>query len=243
MALNSEPIGTVLTPMPEGSDDLVSRLARAELRPLLRELLVERRALKVPNAQSAGNSTSVGDPPVAAEQSLLLDPPSASSRPLVDLTPDCSGEGSRIMTMKFPFSLPIFAGTGKQDFRKWIGLFDRAMLACGDLSGGERLRHLGVFLEGPAYRVLRGCGVGATYDSVVAALEDTFLSPDESRIAAVKFLSRVQMGTESVFEYAHVLSDLIETAYPRVSLEPLDGLLRDRFLSGVLPRYQGWLRF
>ncbi len=27
-----------------------------------------------------------------------------------------------------------------------------------------------------------------------------------------------------------------------MSLEHLDGLLRDRFLSGVLPRYQGWLR-
>ncbi|MCP3665875.1 MAG: hypothetical protein GY696_25830, partial [Gammaproteobacteria bacterium] len=102
---------------------------------------------------------------------------------------------------------------------------------------------MGVFLEGPAYRVLRGCGVDATYGSVVAALEDTFLSPEESRIAAVKFLGRVQMGTETIFEYAHDLSDLIETAYPRVSLEPLDGLLRDRFLSGVLPRYQGWLRF
>ncbi|MCP3667539.1 MAG: hypothetical protein GY696_34445, partial [Gammaproteobacteria bacterium] len=156
MAMNSEPIGTVLTPIPEGSDDVVSSLARAGLRPLLRELLGERRALKVPNAQSAGNSTSVGDPPGAAKQSVLLDPPSGSSRPLVDFTPDCGGEGSRIMTLKFPSSLPIFAGTGKQDFRKWIGLFDRAMLACGDLSGGERLRYLGVFLEGHAYRVLRG---------------------------------------------------------------------------------------
>ncbi|MCP3667911.1 MAG: hypothetical protein GY696_36390, partial [Gammaproteobacteria bacterium] len=136
MALNSEQTGTPLTPVSEGSDDLTSslaklqekikKIARAELKPLLRELLVERRALKVPNAQSAGNSTSVGGPPGAAKQSLLLDPPSASSRPLVDLTPDCSGEGGRIMTLKFPFSLPIFAGTGKQDFRKGIDRFDRA---------------------------------------------------------------------------------------------------------------------
>ncbi|MCP3667821.1 MAG: hypothetical protein GY696_35915, partial [Gammaproteobacteria bacterium] len=133
--------------------------------------------------------------------------------------------------------------TGKQDFREWIDLFDRAMLACGDLSGGERLRYMDVFLEGPAYRVLRGCGANTTYDSVVSALKETFLSPEESRIAAVKFLGRVQMGTETIFEYAHVLSDLIEAAYPRVSPEHLDGLLRDRFLSGVLPRYQGWLRF
>ncbi|MCP3662671.1 MAG: hypothetical protein GY696_09280, partial [Gammaproteobacteria bacterium] len=100
-----------------------------------------------------------------------------------------------------------------------------------------------MFLEGAAYRVLRGCGVNATYDSVVSALKETFLSPEESRLAAVKFLGRVQTGTETIFEYAHVLSDLIETAYPRVALEHLDGLLRDRFLSGVLPRYQGWLRF
>ncbi|MCP3667910.1 MAG: hypothetical protein GY696_36385 [Gammaproteobacteria bacterium] len=147
------------------------------------------------------------------------------------------------MTLKFPFSLPICAGTGKQDFRKWIDLFDRAVLACGDLSGGERLRYLGVFLEGPAYRVLRGCGVDATYDSVVAALKQTFLSPEEGRIAAVGFMGRVQTGTETIFEYAHILADLIETAYPSVPPENLDGLLRDRFLSGVLPRYQGWLRF
>ncbi|MCP3662321.1 MAG: hypothetical protein GY696_07460, partial [Gammaproteobacteria bacterium] len=195
MALNSEHTGTPLTSVSEGSDDLTSslarlqekikKIARAELKPLLRELLVEKRALKVPNAQSAGNSTTVGDPPVAATQSLLLEPPSSSARPFVDLTPGCSSQGSRIMTLKFPFSLPVFAGTGKQDFREWIDLFDRAMLACGDLSGGERLRYMGVFLEGPAYRVLRGCGANTTYDSVVSALKETFLSPEESRIAAV----------------------------------------------------------
>ncbi|MCP3665697.1 MAG: hypothetical protein GY696_24910, partial [Gammaproteobacteria bacterium] len=63
------------------------------------------------------------------------------------------------------------------------------------------------------------------------------------KLAAVKFLGRVQEGTETIFEYEHILSDLIETAYPSVPPEHLDGLLRDRFLSGVLPRYQGWLRF
>ncbi|MCP3666518.1 MAG: hypothetical protein GY696_29130, partial [Gammaproteobacteria bacterium] len=153
MALNSENTGTPLTPVSEGSDDLTSslarlqekikKIARAELKPLLRELLVERRALKVPNAQSRENSTTVGDPPGAAKQSLLLESPSGSARPFVGLIPDCSSEGCRVMTLKFPFSLPISAGTGKQDFRKWLDLFDRAMLACGDLSGGERLRCLG----------------------------------------------------------------------------------------------------
>ncbi|MCP3664719.1 MAG: hypothetical protein GY696_19875, partial [Gammaproteobacteria bacterium] len=64
-----------------------------------------------------------------------------------------------------------------------------------------------------------------------------------SRLAAIKFLSRIQTGTETILEYADTLSDLIETAYPRVLSAHLDGLLRDRFLSGVLPRYQGWLRF
>ncbi len=58
----------------------------------------------------------------------------------------------------------------------------------------------------------------------------------------MEYMGRVQMGTETIFEYAHVLSDLIETAYTRVSPEHLDRLLRDRFLSGALPRYQGWLR-
>ncbi len=52
-----------------------------------------------------------------------------------------------------------------------------------NLASGKKLRHLGVFLEGPAYRVLRGCGVEATYDSVVAALKVKFLSPEESRLA------------------------------------------------------------
>ncbi|MCP3662316.1 MAG: hypothetical protein GY696_07435, partial [Gammaproteobacteria bacterium] len=159
-----------------------------------------------------------------------------------DLSPDSSSHESQLMTLKFPFS-SIFVGTGKQDFRKWIDLFDRAMLACGDLSGGERLRYLGVSLEGPAYRVLRGCGANTTYESVVAALKVKFLSLEESRFAAVKFFGRVQEGTESIFEYEHILSELIETAYPSVPREHLDGLLRDRFLSGVLPRYQGWLRF
>ncbi|MCP3667795.1 MAG: hypothetical protein GY696_35785, partial [Gammaproteobacteria bacterium] len=243
MALSSEQIGTSLTPMPEGSADLSSGLAGTGVGALLHELLVERRALRAQNAQSAGNSATVGAPPVAAKQSLLLESPSGSTWPFVDLSADSSSHGSRLMDLKFPFSLPIFAGTGKQDCRKWLDLFDRAMLACGDLSGGERLRYLGVFLEGPAYRVLKDCGVHASYDTVVAALRNTFLIPEVSRIAAVKFLSRVQKGTETILEYADTLSDLMETAYPRVPPEHLDGLLRDRFLSGVLPRYQGWLRF
>ncbi|MCP3664084.1 MAG: hypothetical protein GY696_16600, partial [Gammaproteobacteria bacterium] len=163
MALSSERIGTPLTPRPEGSDDLSSGLAGTEVGALLQELLAERRALKASNAQSAGNSATVGAPPAAAKQSLLLESPSGSARPFVDLSPDSSSPGSRVMNLKFPFSLPIFAGTGREDFRKWIGLFDRAMLACGNLSGRERLQYLGVFLEGTAYRVLRGCGVDATY--------------------------------------------------------------------------------
>ncbi|MCP3665450.1 MAG: hypothetical protein GY696_23635 [Gammaproteobacteria bacterium] len=56
-------------------------------------------------------------------------------------------------------------------------------------------------------------------------------------------MSRVQMPTETVFEYAHALADLFETGYPQVPIEQLDCLLRDRFTSGVLPVYQGWLRF
>ncbi|MCP3667393.1 MAG: hypothetical protein GY696_33685, partial [Gammaproteobacteria bacterium] len=159
--MNGEPIGTVLTPMTEGSDDLVASLVRA---------------VKASNAKSAGNSTTVGVPPVAAKQSLCRESPSSSARPFMDFSPDSSNHESRLMNLEFPFSLPIFAGTGRQDFRTWIDLFDRAMLACGDLSGGERLRYLGVFLEGPAYRVLRGCGANTTYESVVAALKVKFLS-------------------------------------------------------------------
>ncbi|MCP3664989.1 MAG: hypothetical protein GY696_21245, partial [Gammaproteobacteria bacterium] len=116
--------------------------------------------MKASDAKSAGNSMTVGAPPAAAKQSLCWGSPTGSARPFMDLSPDSSGHGSQFMTLKFPFSLPIFAGTGRQDFRTWMDLFDRAMLACGDLSGGERLRYLGVFLEGPAYRVLKGCGVG-----------------------------------------------------------------------------------
>ncbi len=222
MSLRSQHIGTSLSPMPEGGDDLIASLARA---------------VKASNAKSAGNSTAVGAPPAAAKQSLFAESPSGMAQPFMDFSPVSSNHESRLMNLKFPFVLPIFAGTGRQDFRTWIDLFDRAMLACGDLSGGERLRYLGVFMEGPAYRVLKACGVEATYDSVVVALKAKFLSPEEGRLAVVKFLGRVQEGTESIFEYEHILSELIETAYPRVPREHLDGLLRDRFLSGVLPRY------
>ncbi len=194
MALSSEQIGTPLTPRPEGSDDLSLSLAGTEVGVLLQELLAERRALKASNAQSAGNSATVGAPPAAATQSLLLESPSGSARPFIELSPESSNHESRLMNLKFPFSLPVFAGMGREDFRKWIGLFDRAMLACGNLSGGEKIRYLGVFLEGPAYRFLRDCGVHASYDAVVAALKHTFLTPEVCRIAAFKFLSRVQMG-------------------------------------------------
>ncbi|MCP3664076.1 MAG: hypothetical protein GY696_16550 [Gammaproteobacteria bacterium] len=115
MALNSERAGTPLTPMSEGSDDLVSSLARLQekVKKIAGELLVERRAWKASNAQSAGNSTSVGDPPGAAKQSLLLDPPSGSSRLLIDFTPDCGGEGSQICNdPKIPLLFANFCGNG-----------------------------------------------------------------------------------------------------------------------------------
>ncbi|MCP3664191.1 MAG: hypothetical protein GY696_17155 [Gammaproteobacteria bacterium] len=186
MSLRSRHIGTPLSPMPEGSDELIASLARA---------------VKASNAKSAGNSTAVGAPPAAAKQSLCAESPSGMARPFMEWSPGSSNHESRLMNLKFPFSLPIFAGTGRQDFRVWIDLFDRAILACGDLSGGERLRYLGVFLEGPAYRVLRGCGVEATYDSVVAALKAKFLSSEECRWSVVKFLGRVQEGIEFIFVY------------------------------------------
>ncbi len=55
MALNNEHIGTSVSPMPEGSDDLVASLVRA---------------VKASNAQSAGNSKMVGALPVAAKESI-----------------------------------------------------------------------------------------------------------------------------------------------------------------------------
>ncbi len=112
MALNSEQIGTSLAPMLEGSDDVVS--SPAELKSVVARTSWREMGIVGPNAQSAGNSKMVGVPPVAAKQSLLLGSLSTSARPLVDLTLDSSYPGSRLMTMEFPFSVPIFVGMGNK---------------------------------------------------------------------------------------------------------------------------------
>ncbi len=145
--------------------------------------------------------------------------------------------------LKLPVNVPVFTGNGAQNIRKWIELFDRTTSACGNLSSGEKVRYLGIFLVGPACRVLKDCGVGPSYDTVDTALKNTFLTPEVSRLAAVKILSRIQTGTETILEYADALLDLVETACPSVPPVHLDGLLRDRFLSGVFPRYQQYFAF
>ncbi|MCP3662864.1 MAG: hypothetical protein GY696_10265, partial [Gammaproteobacteria bacterium] len=50
-------------------------------------------------------------------------------------------------------------------------------------------------------------------------------------------MNRVQPPTERIVEYATDLFELAEESYPEIPSEQIDFLLRDRFISGVLPEF------
>ncbi|MCP3664870.1 MAG: hypothetical protein GY696_20640, partial [Gammaproteobacteria bacterium] len=207
----------------------MTTLGKTVIKALWDEFLSERvrRAVESSADSQSQASTTVGTPAcTAAKQLSRQEFPASSARPSVGLPRDGTSSGPEYcggMKLKSPVNVPIFTGNETQNFRKWIELFDHTTSACGNLSSDEKVRYLGIFLEGPAYRVLKDCGVNASYDTVVTALRNTFLTPEVCRLAAVKFLSRIQTGTETILEYADTLSDLIETAYPRVLSAHLDG--------------------
>ncbi|MCP3662436.1 MAG: hypothetical protein GY696_08085, partial [Gammaproteobacteria bacterium] len=143
------------------------------------------------------------------------------------------------MSMKLPIVVPTFSGTGDQDFRQWIKTFERANRACKVTSSADLLSTLDVYLTGPAARVflnVQNLGVN-TYDGMKRQLEEQFKSSALVRNASVSFMNRVQQPTERIVEYATVLFELAEESYPEIPSEQIDFLLRDRFISGVLPEF------
>ncbi|MCP3668138.1 MAG: hypothetical protein GY696_37570 [Gammaproteobacteria bacterium] len=149
------------------------------------------------------------------------------------------------MTMKLPIVLPTFSGTGDQEFRTWIKVFERTTRACKVTSSTDLLHALDVYLTGPAARVflnVQKLGVN-TYEGMKWQLAEQFKSSALVRNASVSFMNRVQQPTERIVEYATVLFDLAEESYPEIPSEQIDFLLRDRFISGVLPEFIQFCEF
>ncbi len=164
----------------DGNHDNMAVHGKTVIKALWDEFLTERvkRAVEGSVESSSQLSTTVGTPAcTAAKQLSRWEFPASRARPSVDLPRDRTSSGPEYfggMKLKFPVNVPVFTGNGAQNIRKWTELFDRATSACGNLSSDEKVRYLGIFLEGPAYRVLKDCGVDASYDTVVTALRNTF---------------------------------------------------------------------
>ncbi len=149
------------------------------------------------------------------------------------------------MSMKLPIDVPLFSGTGDQDFRTWIRLFERSARACKVTSTIDLMNVLDVFLSGPPARVFQNVqklGVN-TYEGMKTQLAEQFgrnaLVSDASR----SFMSRTQKVGERIIEFATDLCGLAEEAYPEIPPERIDFLLKDRFISGVLPEFIRWCEF
>ncbi|MCP3668141.1 MAG: hypothetical protein GY696_37585 [Gammaproteobacteria bacterium] len=141
------------------------------------------------------------------------------------------------MSMKLPIEVPLFSGTGDQEFRTWIKLFERSTRACKVTAPADLLSSLDVYLTGPAARVFQNVqerGVN-TYEGMKMQLAEQFKSSALVRNASMSFLNRTQRVGERVVEFATDLWNLADEAYSDVGPDRIDFLLRDRFISGVLP--------
>ncbi|MCP3663440.1 MAG: hypothetical protein GY696_13280, partial [Gammaproteobacteria bacterium] len=162
--------------------------------------------------------------------------------------PQQQGAGSQKipgMSMKLPIIVPTFSGTGDQDFRRWIRLFERMTRACKVTSSLDLLQVLDVYLAGPAARVFLNVqkqGVN-TYEGMKTQLAKQFQSSALVRNASITFMNRVQKPTERIVEYATDLFDLAEESYPDIPSEQIDFLMRDRFISGILPDFIQFCEF
>ncbi|MCP3661014.1 MAG: hypothetical protein GY696_00730, partial [Gammaproteobacteria bacterium] len=74
-------------------------------------------------------------------------------------------------------------------------------------------------------------------------LAKQFQSSAVVRNASIAFMNRVQKPTERIVEYAADLFDLAEESYPDIPSEQIDFLMRDRFISGVLPEFIQFCEF
>ncbi|MCP3663318.1 MAG: hypothetical protein GY696_12625, partial [Gammaproteobacteria bacterium] len=143
------------------------------------------------------------------------------------------------MSMKLPFDVPLFSGTGDQEFRTWIKLFERATRACKVTTPADLLSSLDAFLTGPASCVFQNVQASGikTYEGMKIQLAEQFKSSALVRNASMSFMNRTQRVGEKIVEFATDLWDLADEAYSEVGSDRLDFLLRDRFISGVLPDF------
>ncbi|MCP3668078.1 MAG: hypothetical protein GY696_37245, partial [Gammaproteobacteria bacterium] len=166
---------------------------------------------------SKGNKTDSGNP-----------------APSQQATPKIPG-----MSMKLPIDVPLFSGTGEQEFRTWIKLFERSTRACKVTSTADLLTSLDVFLTGPVARVFQNVqklGVDS-YEDMKTQLAEQFKSSALVRNVSMKFVNRTQKVGERIVEFATDLWDLADEAYMEIPSERIDFLLRDRFISDVLPEF------
>ncbi len=141
------------------------------------------------------------------------------------------------MTMRLPYQLSMFSGTGEIDFPEWIRTFERTTKAC-QVRGKALLDCLEAYLDGPAlYELTSLKPPPQDFETAKAHLTLIFQSSSQARRAALTLMNRTQKEGESIIEYSTALAKLARTAYPAKTVEEIDFLLNDRFTSGVQAGY------
>ncbi|MCP3661990.1 MAG: hypothetical protein GY696_05750, partial [Gammaproteobacteria bacterium] len=108
------------------------------------------------------------------------------------------------MSMKLPFDVPLFSGTGDQEFRTWIKLFERTTRACKVTAPADLLSSLDVYLAGPAACVFQNAqsrGIN-TYEGMKMQLAEQFKSSAMVRNASMSFMNRTQRVGERIVKFA-----------------------------------------
>ncbi len=141
------------------------------------------------------------------------------------------------MTMKLPYNLTMFSGTGDTDWPDWIRIFERTTKAC-QVRGKPLLDSLEAYLDGPAlHELISLIPPAQDYETAKAHLTKVFQSSGQARRAALILMNRTQKDGESILEYSTALVKLAKTAYPTKTCTEIDFLLSDRFTSGIQASY------
>ena len=132
--------------------------------------------------------------------------------------------------------IPEFEGKRGENFDQFIKRFNLAYEANGYKA---ELKHsvLAAKLKGKAFFLYDSLPAASktSFASIVTALREKFSTQDHCRFAHEKFGTRKQRTGESVTDYGNAIYELGLAALSTIADDQRDSLIREKFLSGLLP--------
>jgi hypothetical protein len=132
--------------------------------------------------------------------------------------------------------IPDFYGKQDENFTMWLKKF-RSTFASNNWNTDNQAKTLAGYLHGRAF--IEYCNfaeeVQNDFEALTNALAAIFATKDQERLAHQRFEDRKQNVKESVENYANELQELSLLAFPNMPGATTAKLLREHFISGLLP--------